>query len=225
MHQDIILIAKKNLPFKKHTKRSTEQHKETILQFKENQKEWEETLNWFWSLPIFLDLKDIRIVHACWNPEVIKELPDGNISKNIIKNYFRKNEYSILKEITCGIEIKLPKEYKFIDLKGLKHSNIRIAWWKPLKGSTYQNAIFPKKSGITPDLKIPENKIPKIKKYSEKEKPIFFGHYWLSNENYPREPITSNIVCLDYSVAKNGNLTAYRWDGENKLCKSKFIFA
>jgi hypothetical protein len=29
------------------------------------------------------------------------------------------------------------------------------------------------------------------------------------------------LACLDYSVAKNGPLVAYRWEGEEKLSSQK----
>ena len=33
----------------------------------------------------------------------------------------------------------------------------------------------------------------------------------------------SNVVCLDYSIAKGGNLVAYRWQGEAQLNNSHFV--
>jgi hypothetical protein len=47
--------------------------------------------------------------------------------------------------------------------------------------------------------------------------------YWLPPES-PR-PLTENVACLDYSVAKNGMLVAYRWDGERTLNLEKMVFA
>ena len=32
-----------------------------------------------------------------------------------------------------------------------------------------------------------------------------------------------NVAILDYSVARNGALTAYRWDGEQRLDATKFV--
>ena len=49
--------------------------------------------------------------------------------------------------------------------------------------------------------------------YSDR-KPVFFGQYWLSGE--PRVEC-SVAVCLDYSIAKDGALVAYRWSGEDHL--------
>jgi hypothetical protein len=33
-----------------------------------------------------------------------------------------------------------------------------------------------------------------------------------------------NICCLDYSVAKEGRLVAYRYDGEHRLDGGKLVF-
>jgi hypothetical protein len=33
-----------------------------------------------------------------------------------------------------------------------------------------------------------------------------------------------NAVCLDFSVAKKGYLTAYRWSGEALLSESNLVF-
>lgn len=34
-----------------------------------------------------------------------------------------------------------------------------------------------------------------------------------------------NVACLDFSVAKDGALFAYRWDGERTLDTEKMVFA
>jgi hypothetical protein len=49
---------------------------------------------------------------------------------------------------------------------------------------------------------------------------VFFGHYWLNGS----PGITaSNAACLDFSVAKEGYLTAYRWSGERELTADSLI--
>ena len=57
--------------------------------------------------------------------------------------------------------------------------------------------------------------------YAHDDPPVYLGHYWL--EGGP-EPLSKNIACTDYSVAKpGGKLVAYRWDGEKVLDKDKFV--
>ncbi len=57
--------------------------------------------------------------------------------------------------------------------------------------------------------------------YGAGEKPVFLGHYWLKGKP---AILKSNVFCLDYSVAKGGYLTAYRWYGEQVLSDSKLIW-
>ena len=51
---------------------------------------------------------------------------------------------------------------------------------------------------------------------------VFVGHYWLHPAS-AKELVAPDIAVLDYSVAKDGPLTAYRWDGEQKLDAAKFV--
>jgi hypothetical protein len=53
---------------------------------------------------------------------------------------------------------------------------------------------------------------------------VVFGHYWLPPDA-AKVPLAQNVACLDYSVAKGGDLTAYRWDGEQVLSAEKFVGA
>ena len=57
--------------------------------------------------------------------------------------------------------------------------------------------------------------------YGVDEKPVFFGHYWLKGQPVIQR---ENICCLDFSVAKQGYLAAYRFDGEQVLNTSKIIY-
>lgn len=52
------------------------------------------------------------------------------------------------------------------------------------------------------------------------DKPIFFGHYWLTG---PRSLRFGNLACVDYSAGKGGPLVAYRWDGEAILSEKNFV--
>ena len=51
--------------------------------------------------------------------------------------------------------------------------------------------------------------------------PVLFGHYWWRKED--GEAINKLATCVDYSVAKQGVLRAYRWDGEPELDPAKFV--
>ena len=51
-------------------------------------------------------------------------------------------------------------------------------------------------------------------------KPVFIGHYWL--QGTPK-PLSKKVVCVDYSVAKGGTMTAYQWDGELEASEDNFV--
>lgn len=50
--------------------------------------------------------------------------------------------------------------------------------------------------------------------------PVFFGHYWVNGSPGLTAP---NAACVDFSVAKKGYLTAYRWSGETQLSNQNLI--
>lgn len=51
------------------------------------------------------------------------------------------------------------------------------------------------------------------------DKPVFIGHYWLRDEPML---LADKVACVDYSVAKQGKLVAYRYDGEPVLRQERF---
>ena len=57
--------------------------------------------------------------------------------------------------------------------------------------------------------------------YPPTEIPVFIGHYWLRAE-VPKLQNPS-VCCLDYSVAKGGQLVAYQWHKGEVLSDANFI--
>jgi hypothetical protein len=57
----------------------------------------------------------------------------------------------------------------------------------------------------------------------EHDAPVVFGHYWRGRTS---SICTAKTVCVDYSVAKGGDLVAYRWTpGEETLDERNLVFA
>jgi hypothetical protein len=56
--------------------------------------------------------------------------------------------------------------------------------------------------------------------YGVGDKPVFFGHYWLNGNPML---FKNNICCLGYSVAINGKLVAYGFNGEKKLDNGNLV--
>jgi hypothetical protein len=67
---------------------------------------------------------------------------------------------------------------------------------------------------ILPEQPIELSELKSLDFYSDKDKKVFFGHYWLKGEP---SVYNNNICCLDYSIAGGGKLVAYRLNGETIL--------
>jgi len=113
-----------------------------------------------------------------------------------------------------GGEIKLPEGISFLDKGEHKRSVVRVKWWE-------NPADCDLRTYCLVDIPALENKeVPShYNYYSPNEKPVFFGHYWLTGRPYLQKP---NVCCLDYSVGKGGELVAYRWDGKQELNDKNF---
>jgi hypothetical protein len=209
--------------FRKHKIKEIEQHIETLKQFKHFESEWSTIfLPWFHTLPIFLEFDSFRVVHACWDDNHIEWLKNNDIYTNendqkklkldVLENYSNKRstEYIVLEELLKGKEQKLSKEQSFLDKDGHHREDARIKWFNPVENRRLYHDIF---LGIDDEFgskPIQEESFKNLHSY-ESDVPVFFGHYWLKGK--PQNP-HSKSICLDYSVAKNGYLVAYRLDAK-----------
>jgi Calcineurin-like phosphoesterase len=211
---------------RKHLIKNIIQHYETLRQFQNQQKEYENYLEWFKTLPLFYENELFRIVHACWDNDQInylrKTLINDRLNDGLIYQSVKKGSHLNLaiEDTLKGKEIKLPKGIFFTDKDGTRRTKIRIKWWENPSNESYKSI------SVEPLEHLPESLIdiaslPNSNYYGEYEKPVFFGHYWLKGQP---QPLKKNVACLDYSVAKEGHLVAYRMDDESSLLKDKMVF-
>jgi hypothetical protein len=138
-------------------------------------------------------------------------------------------EYDMMETLLKGYEEELPNGQVFEDKDGNIRKEFRLRWWLNRQEQEQARSILdiglfptqddlPEKEFSTEDiLKIFESvDIPK-----NDSRLKFFGHYWMRGKPKPLNPTTA---CLDWSVAKNGKLCAYRWDGETSLDAGKFVW-
>jgi hypothetical protein len=210
---------------RKHTAEKIKQHEATMAQIgTPYPEEWQGWLDWFATLPVFLDLSGLRAVHASWDAEAveafraIKKIDEATLRAMAEKDG-ALGKYK--EHLLNGVEIKLPKGHFFSDKSGFKRKDIRTRWWEPLAGKTYRQAVFPY-SDTVPDYPIPAALTQDDLTYGTEQPPVFFGHYWMPADT-AKKPLASNVAVLDYSVAKGGDLTAYRWDGEASLLAEKYV--
>jgi len=52
---------------------------------------------------------------------------------------------------------------------------------------------------------------------------VFYGHYWRQGSPAPGDDFTERTACVDFSAAKGGALTAYRWSGERWIRPENYV--
>lgn len=204
--------------------KNVKQHQATLDQIAiPAPEEWAEWLTWFRTLPLYLDLGALRLVHAAWDAEHIAFLNGGNrlhdelLFKSAVKG---TAEYKAIEALLKGPEIRLPDPHTFTDKGGVVRRDIRVKWWLAGEGRTYHDLCMPE-SETVPKVPVPSTGS-SARGYGAAEPPVIVGHYWLPPTT--PEPLAPNVGCVDYSVAKEGGmLAAYRWDGERVLDAGKFV--
>ena len=211
-----------------HFEKNTNQHAAFLEAF-EGKSDYVETIEWFRTLPLWLEVDGIRVVHACWDEEHMRFLEKTHASVNeyldddllVAASRRGSKEYEAVETLLKGMEVELPSGESFLDKDGNARHNVRVRWFDG-DAATYQAAFL---GPETARSHIPEDPMgaDHIIQYSHDAPPVFVGHYWLDSEP---ELLASNVACLDYSVAakSGGKLVAYRWDGEQQLDNGKFVF-
>jgi hypothetical protein len=194
------------------------QHVRTIEEFVGRHDEWLDYLAWFRTLPLFLELPGLRAVHACWDARYIaylrQHLPHDRLTPAFLRASSRRGspEAQAVEVTLKGQETSLPNDLYFLDKDGHRRTNVRTAWWLDPATANYHSYFLEPIEALL-DQPVDVAALPDASYYQD-ETPVFFGHYWLRGE--PRL-LTPHSVCLDYSVAKGGELVGYRWQGEQVL--------
>ena len=115
-------------------------------------------IDWFLTLPLWLDLPDLRVVHACWHGPFIAwltpKLYDGRcLTRDLMvsaadepENEADKDDatptvFKAVEALTKGIEIPLPAGQDFRDKDGIRRNRVRVRWWDK-EGTTYRSAAM-----------------------------------------------------------------------------------
>lgn len=208
---------------REHVADKTHQHSATLAQFYFYRDEWDSFLSWFRQLPIYYENDQLRCVHACWDQEHIDWLKANKYNTMTDQLLFDshnrdKHAYRVIEETLKGKEFDIPEKYQWKDKDGHLRKANRIKWWVKPHGSKWGEFLF----NCPDELKVKEfDAIIKVNVYPADAPPVFFGHYWLED----KFPViqSSNVICVDYSVAKQGALVAYRWSGEGEIDNKHFV--
>lgn len=209
-----------------HTQKNRQQHAACLEQLGEGSATHGEWLAWFRGLPLWLEYEGLRVVHACWHPAQQRALGPWLDARNrltadgfVATSQPGSTAEDALETVLKGLEVALPAGAVCHDKDGQPRHRIRVRWWFPPQAMSYRDAalVTEGQRSELPNQAIPPDVLPGY----DHAKPVFVGHYWLTGEP---APLSDAVACLDYSVAEGGKLCAYRWDGESRLSRERFIW-
>lgn len=222
--------------YRKDTPTNRRQHQAFLDQVGERSGKHQELVDWFATLPLWLDLPELRVVHACWDPSAVETLSgvlkDARLdadhlerattgqSNTIRANGSRPDEDPIFmaaETMLKGIELDLPSGLSFRDKDGHERFSARLAWWHQPPATYADVCLVPGAAKRQPGMRqpLPEGVLPGY----DNTKPLFLGHYWMTGTPQLLGP---KIACVDYSAGKGGPLMAYCWRGEEVLNPEAF---
>jgi hypothetical protein len=229
-----------------HSEKNRDNHKEFIEQVQVHSGYYARCIEWFKTLPLYLELEGLRVIHACWNDaelELIRQwLRPGEpmTTEFVVKaNQRGTSEHGAIEVLLKGPEVDL-RDYgqPALQLPGdrLRHE-ARIRWWNPRARTLREVAEIQAGSRtetgeIYPDLPdTPCNEMDTQYDYKTDAPLVFYGHYWRkwNPETLPewvpekRLDWTKNTACVDFSAVRNGPLVAYQWSGEKEVDPTNYV--
>ncbi|MGE0970018.1 metallophosphoesterase [Klebsiella sp. WOUb02] len=211
-------------PLRPHTPNNRRQHQAFLDDVTEDSAQHLLWVEWFKTLPLFVDFGDIRAVHACWDQNAIARLRPWLDEENRLKpenwvHAFDKRHvlFHLLETILKGPELALPEGYSFLDKTGVERRHIRIRWWLN-EATTYRQIaqVQPEMVGRIPDIALEKSAcaVPEVA--------VVVGHYTLSAEP---QALSERVVCVDYNAAKaNHPLRAWIYDdGQTTVANGRFV--
>lgn len=186
--------------------KNRKQHAAFLAQVEHKSELHREIIDWFLTLPLWLELPQLRVVHACWHEPAMAWLSPRLDDRNCLPRHLlpeatkeptaaeadtSMSTFAAVEFLTKGIEVRLPDGYSFEDKDGIARRDVRVRWWD----TEARVAVG---------------------------KPTFFGHYWMSG--LP-SLLSSSAVCVDYSAGSGGPLVAYRHEAGAPLSPHNFVSA
>jgi hypothetical protein len=214
-----------------------EQHEAFLDQLTDDQQR--HYLEWFATMPLWLDLGGLRVVHACWHEKsmaVVQEHCKTNApfadERHLVAAHDKKHAlYDAIEILLKGPEISLVErgQLKYKDKDGNERGKARMRWWD--SGARTLRDIAVMSSSYTTTEGEPYPPLPELKLLDGTESfvytgdvPVFYGHYWRQGSPALGEDFTERTACVDFSAVKDdGTLTAYRWSGERRIRPENYV--
>ena len=209
---------------RKHSKKNRKQHSAFLSAVGEDSKTHRDWIGWFRTLPMWLDLGGLRVVHACWHEPSRKLLGSGLAEDEIVSAAKGTDLHDALEIVLKGPELYMGG-MSYTDWGGNCRDHARFRWWDPAADTLAAGCEIPPNSldcsgepfAPLPQTPLDSGRLPT----APTEVPVLYGHYWRSGATPQIDGPLS--ACLDWSVAGGGPLVAYRWSGEAELNRENLV--
>lgn len=206
-------------PLRPQGSKNKAQHKATLDQLADPAPdEWSEWMRWFGKLPLWLDLGNLRVVHAAWDEAAMNVLRDvGPLAGPTLERFSQKGtpDHNAISRLINGPEAGLA-DGEGVVVQRDSRKEIRVRWWEATTFDNARDAIYPSIPDIRPLPIEPYEACP----YPTDAPPVFFGHYATTLD---QALVAPNAACLDLGIGKGGCLSAYRWNGEAELSLTNLV--
>ena len=211
----------KGAPMRQHSVKNQRQHQSFINAFGVGTCKAITWTDWFLkSLPLWLEVDGLRLVHACWSDTKIEEIrrrrPNGILKYADLQEIADESTSfgRAVKALVTGPEAELPTGHTFHDFHGNERKEVRLAWWRA-DAVTWSEASL-----SVPDVReLPQDNMPgdtRSEIYHIDAPPVLVGHYKMGG--VPRiEHLKASSI--DYPSAP----CVYQWSGGSRLFASDLV--
>ena len=124
----------------------------------------------------FLDLEDLRVVHAVWHFSSISKLKTAKLDDDsFIESTWQKESLSkkAVQIILSGLKVSLPEELEMRDRFGIIREKGRIKWWTDPKNKPFSeyllSPMYPSPNHLFPNTE----EVKHVEPYPMNGKPVF----------------------------------------------------
>lgn len=179
---------------------------------------------WFRSVPLWLDLPGLRVVHGCWSDadvELLRDALDGNClvdDERFEMVISSPRHRRAVRTLLSGATIELPEYLWCRDGRGEVVRSARFRWWSKGPMTLRQRAMLP------PGCTTLDGRFPAVLD----DTPVRAGAPQLGSGGTPvviartagvGGPVllSSTVLCLGGTAKGVGGPVVYRWNGETCL--------
>jgi hypothetical protein len=212
-----------------HSEKNVTQSQAFLDQIPEPERsEW---IDWFTTLPMWLELDGLRIVHACWHQESIdllrRELGGAHLRDldDLLRAHDKEDPvWKAVEVLLKGPEIDLDHYGlpAYRDKGGHPRDAARVRWWAARALSIADLIDIPHGTTTADGDDYPE--VPALPfrdhdaSYAYTARvPVVYGHHWRDWEPSEHLDYTDVTACVDFSAVNGGPLVAYQWRGETTI--------